>query len=281
MRSPFKKESKAEVSDPLRAALGDLELPTFPTVILDALDMIRNPDASASDVAEALQPDPGATIRLLRLVNSASYGLPKPVGSISQAVAIAGMATVESTLLAIGINVVLPNVDVEGLNQRRFWQAAAHRGAIAQTFAQELHPSTASVSFTAGLLLDMAVPLLAVARTEYRPLLSEWHGGGEDLHALEFSEFGWSHDEVAARLCEEWELPVNLREAIGGHHGSPNFSTPPGVAISAPFREVHDDGIIDLVVSMASEDFNIPPDTTIALLDKADSHACEIAQLFA
>ncbi|MDW3179369.1 MAG: HDOD domain-containing protein [Acidimicrobiia bacterium] len=280
MKTPFRKHRQQAPPDPLRDAIGDLELPSFPGVILDALEKIREPDVSASAVADALAPDPGATIKLLRLVNSAAYGPSKPVTSVSQAVAIAGLGTVESMLLAIGVNVALPNVDVEGLDQKRFWRAAAHRGAVAKTFANELHPATAGISFTSGLLLDMAVPLLAVERADYRPLLREWHGGGADLHDLEHRRFGWSHDEIAARMCEEWELPTALREAIGGHHGSSTYEAPPAVVLSAPFREVQDDDVHDMVVSMAHESYNVEPDKTVALLEQAESDATEIAQLF-
>lgn len=280
MKTPFKLQRQKATPDPLREALGNLELPSFPGVILDALDTIRNPDVSATDVANALRPDPGATVKLLRLVNSASFGPSKPVTSVSQAVAIAGLDAVESMLLAIGVNVALPNVDVEGLNQKRFWSAAAHRGAVAKTFATELHPASAGNSFTAGLLLDMAIPLIAVQREDYRPLLNEWHHGGEDLHQLEHTEFGWSHDEIAARLCEEWELPTELREAIGGHHGDARFETPPAVALSAPFREVGADEVIDLVVAMAEEEFDVRPDRAVELLQEANDSAGAIAQLF-
>jgi len=281
MKTPFRKNRQEPKPDVLRDALGDLELPSFPGVILDALSKLREPNVSAGAVADALRPDPGATVKLLRLVNSASHAPSKPVTSISQAVAIAGLGTVESMLLAIGINVALPNVDVEGLDQKRFWRAAAHRGAVAKTFANELHPATAGISFTSGLLLDMAVPLLAIERTDYRPLLNEWHHGGEDLHELEHDQFGWSHDQVAARMCQEWDLPLEIRAAIGGHHGDVAYVAPPAVVLSAPFREVGANDIRDQVVSLAQDQYNVKPDQTIVLLDKADAEASEIAQLFA
>ncbi len=280
MRTPFKKHREQSPPDPLRDALGDLELPSFPGVILDALQKIREPDVSAAAVAEALQPDPGATIKLLRLVNSASFAPSKPVTSVSQAVAMAGLGTVESMLLAIGVNVALPNVDVEGLDQKRFWRAAAYRGAVARAFADELHPATAGVSFTSGLLLDMAIPLLAVERTDYRPLLNEWHGGGDDLHDLEHNHFGWSHDQIALRMCEEWDLPAPIREAIGGHHGMGSHNAPPAVVLSAPFREFVDIDIRDAVVSRAHDEYSMKPDRTVALLDQAESDAAEVAKMF-
>lgn len=280
MRTPFKRAPASESHDVLTDALGNTELPSFPGVVLDALETIRRPDVSASAVADALQPDPGATISLLRLVNSAAFGPSKPVTSVSQAVAIAGLGTVESMLMAIGIKVALPNVDVEGLDQKRFWRAAAHRGTVAKTIAHELHPSTAGASFTAGLLLDMAVPMLAVQRVDYRPLLVEWHNGGEDLHTLEVQKFGWSHDQIAARMCDEWELPATIREAVAGHHGDPHYEAPPGVALCAPFRETGDPDVVDRVITMAEEDYNIKPDRMVSLLEHAAADAVNVAQLF-
>ncbi len=105
-------------------------------------------------------------------------------------------------------------------------------------------------------------------------------GGGEDLHDLEHSHFGWSHDQIAARMCDEWELPAALREAIGGHHGSASHEAPPGVVLSAPFREVPDGDVRDMVVTMADETYNVKPDVTVALLAQAEEDASSIAQMF-
>jgi HD-like signal output (HDOD) protein len=275
-----KKNQADQGGSVLREALGDVDIPSFPGVILDTLETLRDPEVSAHAVAESLRPDPGATVRLLRLVNSAAYGPAQPVRSVSQAVAIAGLGTAESMLLAVGVKVALPNVDVDGLDQRRFWQAAARRGALAKAFAEQLHPATAGESFTAGLLQDMAVPLLAIARPEYRPVLREWHGEGGDLAVMEEATFGWSHDSVAAELCNAWELPINLQNAIGGHHGHLDFVAPPAVTLSAPLREVRSQEALEEVIILATENYGMNPDATLELVLSAEDDAAEIAQLF-
>ena len=277
----FKKKRKNTGSvDDLREVIGDTELASFPSVILDALSTIRKPDVSAREVAEVLRADPGATTRLLKLVNSTMYAPVRPITTVDQAVAIAGLGTVESMLLAVGVNVALPKDSVDGLDQRRFWSAAARRGTIAKTFAQELHPATAGHCFTAALLEDMAVPLIAVSRADYRPLLLEWHGGGEDLHLLEASEFGWSHDHVGELLCSSWELPEDLARTIGGHHGNSDHDTPPAIALAAPFREVGNSEVIDFVVSTASDDYGLTPEHTLRLLNDAEEEAKQLALQF-
>lgn len=276
----FKKKTPTGAAEELREVIGDTELASFPSVILEALSTIRRPDVSAREVAEVLRADPGATMRLLKLVNSAVYAPVRPITTVDQAVAIAGLGAVESMLLAVGVNVALPKETVEGLNQQRFWSAAARRGAIAKTFAHELHPATAGHCFTAALLQDMAVPLIAVSRPDYRPLLVEWHGGGEDLHQLESSAFGWSHDHVGELLSSAWELPEDLARTIGGHHGNSDHGVPPAIELAAPFREIGNDDVIDFVVSTASDDHGLTPEQTISLLDRAEEEAKHLALLF-
>ncbi|MEM7276453.1 MAG: HDOD domain-containing protein, partial [Actinomycetota bacterium] len=66
----------------LKKVLGDAEVPTFPAAVVKTLETLRHPDSSATDVAAALSVDPGLTVRLLKLVNSAGFGPSKPVESV-------------------------------------------------------------------------------------------------------------------------------------------------------------------------------------------------------
>ena len=275
-----KKQRNAGSNADLDDVLGETELASFPSVILEALATIRKPEVSSREVAEVLRADPGATMRLLKLVNSAVYAPVRPITTVDQAVAIAGLGAVESMLLAVGVNVALHSESVEGLDQRRFWSAAARRGAIAKTFAHELHPATAGHCFTAALLQDMAVPLIAVSRPDYRPLLLEWHGGGDDLHRLEASSFGWSHDHVGELLCSTWDLPEDLAQAIGGHHGNGDQDVEPAIGLAAPFREVENSEILEMVVSTASDEHGLTAERTIELIDRAEDEAAHLALLF-
>lgn len=276
----LKKNKKTSPAQELRAVLGDAEIPTFPTPVIKSLEALRSPDSAATDVAAALGMDPGLTVRLLKLVNSAGFSPSRPVNSVDQAVAVAGFGAVESLVLSVGVNAVLPKKPVEGFDQTEFWRAASRRATIARAFATELHPATSSLSFTAGLLQDMAVPLLAVARDDYSPLLVEWHNGGEDLHQLEEENFNWEHGDVAKWLCQEWELPSALADAISAHHQTGNSLAPPGVQLAAPFREEDRPDILEEVIVRADEEFGLKPDRTSAMIEQAEADAEEVANLF-
>lgn len=277
----FLKKRPDDPAAELRSVLGnDVQVPTFPSTVIKALEVLRDADSSAQDVALVVGGDPGLTVRLLKLVNSAGFSPARPVNSVDQAVAVAGFGAVESLVLSVGVNAVLPKIDVEGFDQARFWRAASLRATTARAFANQLHPVSASLCFTAGLLQDMAVPLLATARADYRPVLQQWHAGGEDLHKMETAAFGWNHGGVAELLCAQWELPNALASAIGGHHGGEDTAAPPGVVLAAPFREVDAPEIRDAIVAAATEQHGLTADEVVELLDKATLDAVEVASLF-
>ena len=276
---------RKKVEDPaagLRDVLGpNTELPTFPTTVIKSLEVLRDSDSDAKDVAKVVGADPGLTVRLLKLVNSAGFSPAKPVNSVDQAVAVAGFGAVESLVLSVGVNAALPKNAVEGFDQARFWRTASRRATTARAFAGQLHPVSASLSFTAGLLQDMAVPLIAGARQDYGPVLQAWHEGGEDLDQLEASAFEWNHGSIAEMLCSQWELPAALASAIGGHHSdSDDEEVPAGVLLAAPIRESDRPDVIEGIVTRASEQYGMAADEVVELLAAAETEAVEVASLF-
>lgn len=277
----FLKRRGTDPEASIRKVLGGLELPSFPAVVLKTLDAIRDPDASVASVSAVLRADPGMSVRLLRLANSAGRAGARKVESVDRAVAVSGMAQVESLVLAIGVGSVLPRAAVEGFESRRFWATAARRAMLARALAAELQPSAAAMSFTAGLLQDMAIPLLATARADYRPVLAAWHAGEGRLAEMERSEFGWDHSEVATWICDSWALPEVLAEAIGGHHKSvEGLVAPAAVELVATLTEAADSGDLDRMVALASERYGMPADRCVELVEEAEAGAGELANLF-
>jgi HD-like signal output (HDOD) protein len=277
----FLKRRGVDPQASLKGALGGLELPTFPAIVMKTLEAIRDPDASVSSVAAVLGTDPGMSVQLLRLVNSAGRSGARKTASVDRAVAVAGMATVESLVLSIGVGSALPQRPVDGFDPRRFWETAARRASIARGLATELHPAAAAMSFTAGLLQDMAIPLLAKAREDYRPVLQAWHRGEGQLATMERTQFGWDHSEVATWLCDSWQLPEALAEAIGGHHSSiEGLAAPPAVQLVATLTEAADSGDLDRLVALAGERYGLAADRCVELVAEAEEGASEIAQLF-
>jgi len=277
-----KKDPQAE----LRRVLGDYDLPSFPGVVMQTLQRLRAPDASAQQIAEALSGDPGLSVMVLKAVNSAVYALRRRVDSVEQAITLLGFSTVESLVLSVAVGNALPKTPAPGFDNKRFWLAAARRAASARALAARLHPATAAASFTAALLQDMALPVLACEQSaKYGPLLEHWHNNLEDLAALEQQAFGWNHPEVATWMCSEWALPEGLACSIGAHHGvhgpgNEGLECPPAVAMVSHLRESEQCLGVDRIVQIAHEQFGLKEDDTSELLEESFDAAEELARLF-
>jgi HD-like signal output (HDOD) protein len=277
-----KKDPKAE----LRNLLGDHDLPSFSGVVMQTLERMRDPRSSPASVAAVMAADPGLSVRVLKTVNTAAYSLRRKITSLDQAIGLLGLATVESLVLAVAVKDALPADPAQGFDSNRFWRAAARRAATAKALAARLHPAQAAESFTAALLQDMAVPVLATEKLgKYGSLLEHWHNSDDDLAVLEHAEFGWNHPEVATWMCDEWVLPEPLAASVGGHHGEVGEGTeglvsPPAVILVSHLREPEQRTGSERLVEAVNEQFGIDTDEVVALVEESFVAADELAALF-
>ena len=273
-----KKDPRSE----LGAVLGDAPLPTFPNLVLEVLSELRDPDVPVRRVADRLKSEPNLSIRLLQMANSGAFGPRRSIDDVAHAMVFLGRRSVESLVLSVAVRDALPQGPAPGFNSPRFWRTSARRAAAAQALAEALHPRTATMSFTAALLQDMAVPLLAHQRQEdYGRVLNHWHHTGEDLAGLECSEFGWTHADIAGWLCEAWDIPETLAQAIAAHHDgdAPAEEVPPAVHLVSLIQEKSED--LSPLIDTARESYMLAPDQTHETVQAAFEQADELALILA
>lgn len=180
---------------------------------MEVLTVVDNPHASARRVAAAIELDPTFAAQILRLANSAYYGMSGRVGNTGFAVTVVGFAAVRSmaAMRASGLS------SGRGMPDR-FWTHAAAAGVAASLVAPRYGVAPAD-GLAAGLLHDLgAVFLRSFDRDGYQALVSEHGSDGEALAAAERDTFGLSHDEAAAHVLEAWRFPAPFIEAVAWHH---------------------------------------------------------------
>ncbi len=280
MLSWLKRRPKAERE--VKKALGDFELPTFPAVVNKAMAMLRNPETPLGDVGDVLVSDPGVSAKLLNVANSTSYALRHPVKSVGHAVSLLGRSEVEGLLLGVAVSKALPK-RAPGINGTLFWTAACRRASLAGVIARETAPRARSEVFTAALLQDMALPLLASSVGDrYVPLLDAWRGGDGSLAELERDAFGWDHAVVAGWMSERWKFPGGLVDALGAHHDEGSQGDARQilslVSVIGEGEVDHERGqIIDLVQAR----YGIPPEKAEAWATAGFEDADELRRLLA
>ena len=212
---------------PMSLIESDPKLTALPDVFVRISEVLNDPNSTAKAAADAIGKDTGLSAKLLKVVNSAFYGFPVKVDTLSRAVTIVGSRQI--TTLAMGLSVIAVFRDLPGglVDMRSFWKHSIGCGIIASTLADPEEELDAERLFVAGLLHDVgrlvlyrclprhAAHALALARTE-RILLRE----------AEVRLLGFDHAMLGGMLLRKWRFPENLEKAVRHHHGGTNFALP-------------------------------------------------------
>ncbi len=83
---------------------------------------LNNEAATMEEVRDIIAKDPALSAKLLRLANSASFGLPRSLSSLGEAIALAGRSKARTLSLASCMNDSFPVLS--GLNSQEFWNAS-------------------------------------------------------------------------------------------------------------------------------------------------------------
>lgn len=278
----FFKRSKKNPKKELTALLGTYELQRFPTVVMDVLSMLRDPHTKTSDIADTIQMDMGMSIKVLRLINSAAFGLTNNVSNLHHAVTILGRSQLESMLLTYAVaSSIPPSLDCMEIS--RFWLASARRACLAKHVAQHLHAATQADSFTAAFLQDLAVPLISTRNgSTYTSLLNEWHADQEaDIVDMERTCFDYDHTSIGALVAEEWGLSNYLINAIAGHHDlSEQSSAEPAVRLVSLVRYFDDENSMERLLTTADTEFGISRNMMEEMITRSFDEAEQFSETF-
>ena len=204
------------------ALMEELEqLPASQAIALRVVQVVDDPATGAADVAKAAGADPSLTARMLRVANSAYYGLSGRVGTPAFAVTVLGFQTVRSlaALSATGL------VGTDSLPEN-FWDRAASVASAASLLARRVGADPPE-AFCAGLLHDLGTALLRRQDPVLYDGLLARVAGGERMLRLEEVTYGGTHASLCADVLTAWHFPRELCDAVGRHHDVPAPSAPP------------------------------------------------------
>ncbi|MFH1700058.1 MAG: HDOD domain-containing protein [Candidatus Zixiibacteriota bacterium] len=198
-------------------------LPTPPIVFSQIQKVLNNPNTSAFDIAAILQEDPAISAKVLKLTNSAYYGLAKEIESVRQAVVIVGLEAIKNLVLSASIFEAFSNCQLDKEFQDTFWRHSLGTAFAARLFAYKLRANMgfeAESAFSAGMLHDIGKMVISVFMRDEAKWLDELKEQKPDLpdHALEQEVLGYNHAQIGSLLARQWILPHKLQETIMYHH---------------------------------------------------------------
>jgi putative nucleotidyltransferase with HDIG domain len=199
------------------------DLPPMPAVVTRIIETINNPDTSAEELNRLISMDQGLSSKVLRIVNSAYYGFPKRISTLTHAVVILGYNTIRNLVLGVSAFGLLNQKSMPyGLNRMQFWEHSVATAAGAGMLARKCLPRQRSApeeAFIGALLHDIGALFLDSYFPVQYAVAMAFAGrekrGSRDAENL---VLGIDHMIVGRRIAEYWNFPPHLVAIIGGHH---------------------------------------------------------------
>nr|WP_290447154.1 HDOD domain-containing protein [Pseudomonas sp. 21LCFQ010] len=205
----------------IQQALQGISVPAQPQILVDLQMEQYMPDPDLGTIAKLISHDPGLSGALLKIVNSAHFGLTNKIASIDRAVNLLGSRTVINLINAQSIKGEMSDETIVTLN--RFWDTAQDVAMTSLTLSKRIGSQTVDESYALGLFHDCGVPLMLKRFPDYMQVLENAYANANESHRVvdtENAAFDTNHAVVGYYTARSWRLPEHLCAAIANHHNA-------------------------------------------------------------
>jgi HD-like signal output (HDOD) protein len=210
----------AVTSDPIAYALDQVrEVAALPEITVRIIQIVEDPDSTARDLHEVVCNDPSLSSRLLRVVNSAFFGLPGQIGSIERAIVLLGLNAVKNIAIAASLGQLFRRGKLtEKHAVKELWTHSVGVAALSRVLTGKLALALTEEAFLAGLIHDLGLVIAAQAFHEQLAEVIRRGEAGEDFEQLELELIGCTHGQIGQAITAKWKFPRPLQYATGFHH---------------------------------------------------------------
>lgn len=201
-------------ADEIKKVLNSLrDLPAMPNVVTKALGAIKNPNSGAKDLAKIVAHDTAITVELLKIVNSAYFGLSQNIQTVHQAVTLLGFNEVKTIILACAMK---PMMSTPG--GKDIWEHAINTAVAAETISRKLGRSDYAECFAQGLMHDLGKMVFEVYNRQKMIESIILSKNSPNTLIAEKMVFGFDHTEVGYHIGTRWGLPKQIIAIMKHHH---------------------------------------------------------------
>ncbi len=196
-------------------------MPAFPKSVQSVLELTRNINCLAKDLVGVIEKDPVMTMKILRVINSAYYGLPNKITSVGQSVVYLGINTIKNLALSFAAVGILPRFNTTGFDIQKYLLHSLTVAAVARILCEKYARGEADPMdcYIAGLLHDFGKVVFAqFLAVEFMKSLAIATDSGQPLYLAEREVIGADHAYVGALLAKKWQFAEPLVECIRDHH---------------------------------------------------------------
>jgi HD-like signal output (HDOD) protein len=201
---------------------------TLPEVTLRIVQLVEDPTSTAQDLNNVIARDPALCARILKVVNSAFYGLPGQIGSINRAIVLLGLNAVKNISIAASLSKLFKGGQLTPtFSAKDLWSHSIVVGTATKMLADRMRMGLSDESFLAGLIHDLGImvqmqydrhKLVEVIERVSPPPGADNPAPVADMLEVELQVFGATHQDFGAALCEKWKFPKSFVNVTGFHH---------------------------------------------------------------
>ncbi len=212
----------SRVREILRLLDQDRDLPTLSPVVERVLQLVNDDKISIKELADTIKNDVSLSFKILKVVNSAFYGFPRKISTLTQAMVILGLPAVKNLALSMSILEVFVRESAktkDGKGFRIFWERSLFSAVAARRLAILIKNPGDEEVFIGALLQDIGI-LLFIKHfpDDYAEVMEKARRSASDIMMLEEEHFGINHAVLGEFLANKWRLPRNLTVPILMHH---------------------------------------------------------------
>ncbi|MBC8414149.1 MAG: HDOD domain-containing protein [Nitrospira sp.] len=193
---------------------GDLKV--LPFVARKLLSTISEENVSINDISDIIEKDQTIAARVLKISNSALYGLRHEITSLNQALMVLGLKTVRSLVLSISTRSLYKNF---GMKEQIIWDHSVGAGISAKLISAHLGSEVADVAFIGGLMHDLGKVVMNNETPDaYTEVIMRSYNDETDSMSAETEVYGYNHTEIGAGVTEKWGFSPMLINILKNHH---------------------------------------------------------------
>lgn len=192
----------------------------MPYVINRLIRLLEDPEVSTNKISDVISKDEALTAKILKVVNSAYFGIKNPIVNISRATVILGFQNIKN--IAIGVSLIATNEEFPStmLNRVEFWKHQLGTAAFSQQVVKALgYKVNSEEIFLCSFLHDIGkLAMINMLKGKYDEAIKVSMERQLPIYKVERELFGFDHPQVGYELLRKWNFPGNFTEAISRHH---------------------------------------------------------------
>lgn len=274
------------------------DLQMMPQTARKVIDLVSKETSTAQDLANVIEKDANITTRILKIANSAFYGLRREVTTVQRAIVILGYKSVRSLTIASSSKAMHKRF---GITEQLMWDHSVGTAIIGRILSKGKSAGVGEMAFVGGLLHNVGKAIMNNQCPEaYNEVMMSVYNDKIDYPEAEKSIFGYTYPEVGSRIIEKWGLPESIFRTIRYHHLSSlgpeerntvfsDDETKMGLAcvemalmmgkkLGIGYREPHED--LDLAGLVSAEYLGLKEESFESLLPQAQSSFAEEKAIF-